>query len=375
MKRSLLLAVALGCSHAAPRPPDERPEPPQTEPLDATAKLDVEDASEDAVAIADAVAVADADADEPFDDPMAIHYDTQADLLALVDVRPLTPAQFRVVRPDLFLHLNVGPVVTRMNQGNKSIAHHARGRRACLAALKDVVLQTDEQRARCGAPDMVPVYRHGDAKSASYCIDIFEFPNKPCELPFVWAAPTHAQTMCAIQGKRLCTQEEWSLACRADPAGGPDTTYAYGNDLDLDVCNTNKPRGHRREASDQGTDNKCSTRSAERAWATCGTDTEPSGSFPKCRSRFGVYDQHGNVAEIMTRRDRDGSIVSQLKGSAFFYAEVARKPTEPQAPTGPETYPDQCNYDPRWHVEPIERAWHVSYHLGFRCCKSIAPEK
>src|SRR6185437_13680995 len=155
-----------------------------------------------------------------------------AELLALVDVMPLSPARFAVVRPDLFLNLNVGPRVTRMNQGNKAIANHARGRRACLEGLKDVVLQTDEQRARCGAPNMVPVYRHGDPKSAAYCIDIFEFPDKPCELPFVWAAPTHAQTMCAIQGKRLCTQEEWSLACRADPSGGPDTTYAYGNDLD-----------------------------------------------------------------------------------------------------------------------------------------------
>lgn len=366
----LVVATALGCSHAAPRPNAEPPIAP--EPPDANVAFDASDEAAELDAASDAAMdAADLDADPsdasdatPPDDPMAIHYDTQAELLSLVDVMPLSPARFRVVRPDLFLNMNVGPRVTRMNQGNKSIAHHARGRRACLEALKDVVLQTPEQRARCGAPNMVPVYRHGDPKSAAYCIDLFEFPNKPCELPFVWAAPTHAQTMCAIQGKRLCTQEEWSLACRADPAGGPDTTYAYGNDLDLDVCNTNKPRGP---------ESKCSTRSAESAWATCGTDTEPSGSFPKCRSRFGVYDQHGNVAEIMTRRDRDGSVVSQLKGSAFFYAEVAARPGEHVA--GHQTYPDNCNYDPRWHVEPIDRAWHVSYHLGFRCCKSIAPEK
>ncbi len=99
--------------------------------------------------------------------------------------------------------------------------------------------------------------------------------------------------------------------------------------------------------------NKCTPTSAARTWDTCSTDTEPSGAFPRCRSRFGVYDMHGNVAEIMTRREQDGTIVSQLKGSAFFYAEVSRKANEPQKP-GPETYPDTCNYDPRWHVEPID---------------------
>jgi len=366
MKRLVALALLLGCSHGVQRPVD--PSPTVDTPADAALDVLELDAPDEASldAALDAPDDADATSDaEPPDDPMAIHYETRADLLALIDVRPLTPAQYRVVRPDIFLNLNVGPAVTRMNQGNKAIAHHARGRRACLDGLKDVVVQTDEQRARCGAPNMVPVYRHGDPKAARYCIDVFEFPNKPCELPFVWAAPTHAQTMCAIQGKRLCTQEEWSLACRADPAGGADTTYAYGNDLDLDVCNTNKPRGP---------DNKCSTRDATHAWATCGTDTEPSGAFPKCRSRFGVFDQHGNVAEIMTRRDKDGSVVSQLKGSAFFYAEVARRPNQPQPPGGRETYPDNCNYDPRWHVEPIGSAWHVSYHLGFRCCKDISPQ-
>ena len=180
MKRWLALALVLGCSHAAPRPVvQDRPAPvfDASDPIDADD--DVLDASDPPDAIDDAAIDADLDAMPP-DDPMAIHYDTQAELLALVDVMPLSPARFAVVRPDLFLNLNVGPRVTRMNQGNKAIAHHARGRRACLEGLKDVVLQTDEQRARCGAPNMVPVYRHGDPKSAAYCIDIFEFPDKPC---------------------------------------------------------------------------------------------------------------------------------------------------------------------------------------------------
>ena len=224
-------------------------------------------------------------------------------------------------------------------------------------------MQTDEQRRACGGePFMVPLFRNGDMAKTRACIDVFEYPNRPCELPMVWASPTQARAVCAASGKRLCTQEEWILGCRGDPEGGSDTVYAYGDALDLDACNTKK---RPREGAPA-----CDPSSARNAYATCATDTEPAGSSPACRSRFGVFDQHGNVAEIMTRLDRDGKTYSQLKGSAFFYAKVARRHDERPRKDGPGTYPDHCAHDPRWHVEPIRKAWHVNYHLGFRCCKS-----
>ena len=126
----------------------------------------------------------------------------------------------------------------------------------------------------------------------------------------------------------------------------------------------------RRRAASNDRISSPSPDSASSAWKTCATNTEPAGSFPGCRSRFGVFDQHGNVAEIMTRLDPDGHTYSQLKGSAFFYTDVARKPDERQV-KGRETYPDHCAHDPRWHVEAIEGAMHVNYHLGFRCCKDV----
>jgi formylglycine-generating enzyme required for sulfatase activity len=214
--------------------------------------------------------------------------------------------------------------------------------------------------------NMVPIYLGGNPKAAKACIDVFEFPNKPCELPMVWGTPSEAEKICGTLGKRLCTQSEWNLACQGDPEGGSPSTYAYGDALDLDICNTHKPH----PTGDNG-QWLCNASSAQTAWATCATETEPSGSFPRCRSRFGVFDQHGNVAEMMTRLDRDGVLYTQLKGSAFFYVDVARKPTEAQKPGARETYPDHCAYDPRWHVEPLETAVHSSYHLGFRCCLSL----
>lgn len=294
--------------------------------------------------------------------------DTQAELLALIAPALAPPASPEAGEKVLeFLRRNVGPgSPSRINQGNAALARHAVDAAACRHGLEGVTLQTPEQRTFCGAENMVPLYRGGKASEARACIDVFEFPNVACELPYVWASPTQAKAMCETQGKRLCAQDEWVLACGGDPGGGPDRRYAYGDEFDLGACNTNKPA-----ASFGGP--LCDADTAADAFRTCRTNTEPSGAFPRCRSRFGAFDLHGNVAEIMARRDEDGRTVSQLKGSAFFYVDVARRPDEKLSPRRMrETYPDHCAHDPRWHVEPIGNAWHVNYHLGFRCCKTVS---
>jgi hypothetical protein len=295
---------------------------------------------------------------------LARHFEANADLIRLFSLRDFTDEERKAKRPERLLEIAFGPGAARINQGNRKLSLHDITYAQCMDGLRGITLQTEEQRRVCGADYMVPVYAGGDPKAAKFCIDIFEFPNKPCELPMVYSPPTMAASICAYQGKRLCAQEEWNLACRADPAGGPDWIYAYGNELDLAICNSNKR--HQRVNGAR----RCDTYTAARTWETCGTDSEPSGAFPKCRSRFGVFDQHGNVAEVMTRMDKEKGLVSQLKGSAYFYVEVARSHTEKQGP-GVQTYPDHCNFDPRWHVEPMSKALHVNYHLGFRCCKSL----
>lgn len=305
----------------------------------------------------------------PAPDGRPLHLTTQEDLLALMPIRAYSDREIkRKGDPLEFLKKNVGPgSPARMNQGNPEIASHLISREQCLEGLRGVVLQTEEQRKICGADYMVPVYRKGDIARTKFCIDIFEFPNRPCELPFVWAGPTQARIYCEMQGKRLCAQEEWVQACRGDPEGKEDWLYAYGNELDLTICNTNKPARTYGEPV-------CDPDSVSSTWKTCHSNTEPAGSFPRCRSRFGVFDQHGNVAEAMVRFDpEEGGLVSQLKGSAFFYVDVARKHNERQKEGSRETYPDHCAHDPRWHVEPMATAWHVNYHLGFRCCKTVKP--
>ncbi len=301
---------------------------------------------------------------------MAIHYETRAELLALFEVEK--PTHVANVDPDAFLDKTFGPDGPyTSNQGNKALSNHAISKGACLAGLEGIALDTEASRRTCGAPLMVPIYPKGDPDKAKACIDVFEFPDKPCELPFVWIGATQAREVCMLEGKRLCRQPEWELACAGDPDGAPDQKYSYGDDLDLTACNTNKPAGEFGPG--------CVPDTPKTAWKTCATNTEPSGAFPRCRSRFGVFDMQGNVAEIMTRLDPDGHIYDQLKGSAFFYTDVARdefgRAPQGRPPIKPErmrgTYPDICRHNPRWHVEPINDAWHVNYHLGFRCCKDI----
>jgi hypothetical protein len=322
------------------------PPPRRSDPIPADPEVRLDAAAIDQHDVADAEA--DADASETGRD------------FTIEDLDPLPPEAISSTDPDLLLSLIpltvrdddslaaarrfLGPGRSHGNQGNPAIARHEIDRATCIAGLRGTVLQTAEQREICGAPWEVPIHR-GDPSAANVCIDAFEYPGVPCALPIVYVAPWAAQKLCALAGKRLCTQEEWQVACEADPAGGPPRRYAYGDELDLEICHTG-----RRKASQCDVDNAL--------WKSCPTDTAPAGSFPRCRSRLGVFDQHGNVAEAMSRRE-DQVVYVQLKGSAWFYDGVM--------------YADHCRFDPRWHVDRLAESWHVNYHLGFRCCRDVVP--
>jgi formylglycine-generating enzyme len=355
VRRAALTVCVLAACCALPscRKPQQRHEPPEAGPSAAPSSAEVPPPQPPAIVATPS-------------DPMLLHAETKDALLALFELSS-SAAPRRHRDPQDFLLKNFGPGTPSLsNQGNKSIAHHVISREQCMQGLQGLTLQTEDQRRLCrGQPNMVPVYGDGNPASAKVCIDIFEFPNRPCELPFVWISPAQASITCELQGKRLCTQQEWSTACAADPSAGAPSLYAYGPQLDLAACNTNK-------SAPKVNEQKCDPDSSRTAWQTCSTNTEPAGAFPACRSRLGVFDLHGNVAEIMTRLDPDGLMYSQLKGSAFFYVDVARKHDErPARNATHETYPDHCAFDPRWHVEPMTRAWHVNYHLGFRCCLGL----
>jgi hypothetical protein len=85
-------------------------------------------------------------------------------------------------------------------------------------------------------------------------------------------------------------------------------------------------------------------------------------------SPFGVYDLHGNTAEHMNMpmsieelASRGGAGWTEMKGSWFVFANY-------------EAHTDDCRWRaPDWHATKVmDPNSHGNYHLGFRCCKSIA---
>src|SRR5262249_2295278 len=76
----------------------------------------------------------------------------------------------------------------------------------------------------------------------------------------------------------------------------------------------------------------------------------PSGTQPRCRSPFGVYDLTGNVDE-WTRTSREGERPSILKGGYWGPVRTRCRPTT------------------RSHDEN-----HIFYQQGFRCCTDAGAE-
>ncbi len=148
-----------------------------------------------------------------------------------------------------------------------------------------------------------------------------------------------ASAACASAGKRLCSVEEWMLAC----AGSEGRTYPYGNTYDLYACNDTYGGGH--PVVDYfGT--------SEGVWDTehmndpginqqAGTVSE-TGSFAGCVTPEGVFDLHGNLHEWVS--DPNGT----FKGG--FYADAVINGAG-------------CSYTTTAH----DKGYH-DYSTGFRCC-------
>ena len=70
-----------------------------------------------------------------------------------------------------------------------------------------------------------------------FCIDRFEYPNRKGEYPVVYVDWYESNRICESDGKRLCTEEEWTFACEGEEA----LPYPYGYDRDKDACLVDKP--------------------------------------------------------------------------------------------------------------------------------------
>lgn len=170
-------------------------------------------------------------------------------------------------------------------------------------------------------------------KAMHFCIDRYEYPNRKGEFPVVYVNFPEAVTLCKSQSKRLCSEEEWTFACEGEDA----RPYPYGFDRDKDACVVDKPW----RPFDPAAYGKKDTlvRELDHLWQGVA-----SGTQPKCKSPFGVYDMIGNVDE-WTRASIPGR-QSILKGG--YWGPVRTR----------------CRPSTRAHGEA-----HVFYQQGLRCCR------
>jgi formylglycine-generating enzyme required for sulfatase activity len=178
---------------------------------------------------------------------------------------------------------------------------------------------------------------YGKTVPMRFCIDKYEYPNVAGGTPEVAVTWEKAADKCEAEGKRLCKDTEWTLACE----GEERLPYPYGNVRDANACNIDKPYIM--------PDNEAFSRPATRAAEIARLDQrEPSGSRASCVSPHGVHDMTGNVDEWVVNQSGKASerpYVSGLKGG---YWGPVRNRCRP--------------------MTVDHNRWHSGYQIGFRCC-------
>jgi hypothetical protein len=197
-----------------------------------------------------------------------------------------------------------------------------------------------------------PAVCTGKKEHRRYCVDTYEYPNKKGERPEVMNDFPHAQKLCAAQGKRVCTESEWTMACE-----GPEyKPYPYGYVRDPNKCRGDRPYRDPSVKKTVSKNKKVAHDEVERLW-----DGVVSGSQPDCVSDYGVHDMPGNADELASsetppprskfdnvttggpwldgvRNQCRPKIYTHNEGFAYYYlsfrccAEPDGKPTDPRSP-------------------------------------------
>jgi sulfatase modifying factor 1 len=175
------------------------------------------------------------------------------------------------------------------------------------------------------------------------CIDRYEAPNSPGEMPFALQTAFDGESWCANRGKRLCTENEWVRACE-----GPDgREYPYGDDHLDGVCNDGRAWIPVRWDLLARWPSPVAVAEAKRLF-----QGEASGTRSACVSAEGVHDLTGNVAEWVRRAEpppRPG-YEHVLKGC--YWAGCYHEP-----------HPN-CVFRNSAHPGTFR-----TYEAGFRCCR------
>ncbi len=166
-----------------------------------------------------------------------------------------------------------------------------------------------------------------------FCMDRYEYPNKVGERPVIGTTWYESRDACKSQGKRLCADSEWTLACE----GQERLPYPYGYARNAEACNIDKPH----PTPDERAMFDPKRRAAEFARLD---QRDASGAREACVSPYGVADMAGNVDEWVVNE----SGYPYKSGSKGGYWGPVRTRCRPMTTA---------------HFEMFS-----FYQLGFRCC-------
>ncbi len=138
----------------------------------------------------------------------------------------------------------------------------------------------------CRHRGMLPVSKES---GEDFCIDKYEYPNKKGETPLSGISYFDARRLCRQENKRLCSPEQWYLAC----SGGGKRVYPYGNSYMQKICNTGS---HIKSGK-----------------------PVISGERDNCLSAYGIMDMSGNLAEWIS--GGGDSHTGRAAGGAFSSIE------------------------------------------------------
>jgi len=201
-----------------------------------------------------------------------------------------------------------------------------------------------EERDRC-AKYAPPALLAGKREPKRFCIDRFEYPNLEGVTPVVMADWYDARDACEVEGKRLCTSSEWTLACEGNEA----LPHPYGYARDTDACNIDRPR--------PVPEPDFEAFAHPRKWGSEVSRLDlrvKSGARGRCKSPFGVHDMTGNVDEwtvndrhfVTPAEGKTRPFISGLKGGYWGPIRARCRP-----------------------ITESHNEWFRFYQVGFRCCK------
>ncbi len=179
-----------------------------------------------------------------------------------------------------------------------------------------------------------------------FCMDRYEFTAKGDDRPITLVSWSDASKACEAEGKRLCTESEFSFACEGEEM----RPYATGFEREPDKCNIDRP--YLTPTAKMLPWDKCQ----KNKW--CAADfkridgRKKADENPECRSPFGIFDMNGNVNEWVSMPWKDSPKRAAIKGGWW----------------GPVR--NRCRAITMAHDET-----YLGYEVGFRCCKEAEPAK